>query len=94
MANAQRLTAERKTERMELRTTPKVRATIERAMAVSGLTAGDLAFEAARRVIEDQERMERMVLADADRDLFVRAILNPPEPAPRLVAAMKRLRTA
>lgn len=94
MANARRLTAERKTERMELRMTPKVRATIERAMAVSGLTAGDLAFEAARRVIEDQERMERMVLADADRDLFVRTILNPPEPAPRLVAALKRLRTA
>ncbi|MGH9579026.1 MAG: DUF1778 domain-containing protein [Terriglobales bacterium] len=33
-------------------------------------------------------------MADADRDLFVQAILNPPEPAPRLVAAMKRLRTA
>ncbi|MGH8251936.1 MAG: DUF1778 domain-containing protein [Steroidobacteraceae bacterium] len=91
MATAPRLPAERKTERMELRTTPTVRATIERAMAVSGLTAGDLAFEAARRVIEDQERM---VLADADRDLFAQAILNPPEPAPRLVAAMKRLRTA
>lgn len=94
MAPARRLTAERKTERIELRMTRKVRAMIERAMAVSGLTAGDLAFEAARRVIEDQERMERMVLSDADRDLFVRALLNPPEPAPRLVAAMKRLRTA
>jgi len=94
MANTQRLTAERKTERMELRTTPTARATIERAMAVSGLTAGDLAFEAARRVIEDQERMARMDLADADRDVFVRTILNPPEPTPRLVAAMKRLRTA
>lgn len=93
MTTARRLTAERKTERMELRTTRKVRATIERAMAISGLTAGDLAFEAARRVIEDQERMERMVLADDDRQVFVRAILSPPEPTPRLVAAMKRLRT-
>ena len=93
MPTTKRVTAERKTERMELRMTPKVRATIERAVAVSGLTAGDLAFEAARRIIEDQERMNRMVLADADRDLFVRAMLNPPEPAPRLVAAMKRLRT-
>jgi uncharacterized protein (DUF1778 family) len=94
MRTTKRVTAERKTERMELRMTPTVRATIERAVAVSGLTAGDLAFEAARRVIEDQERMNRMILADADRDLFVRAMLNPPEPAPRLVAAMKRLRTA
>ena len=94
MAASRRTAAERKTERMELRMTPRVRATIERAMSVSGLTAGDLAFEAARRVIEDQERMQRMVLADADRDSFVRAIMNPPEPAPRLVAAMKRLRNA
>lgn len=94
MAASRRPAAERKTERMELRMTPRVRAMVERAMAVSGLTAGDLAFEAARRVIEDTERMQRMVLEEADRDLFVRAIMNPPEPAPRLVAAMKRLRSA
>lgn len=87
----QQTSAERKSERIELRTTPSAREVIERAMAFSGLTAGDLAFEGARRVIEDQERM---VLADADRESFVHALMNPPKPAPRLVAAMKRRRAA
>lgn len=87
----QQAPTERKSERMELRTTPSVREVIERAMAFSGLTAGDLAYEGARRVIEDQERM---VLAGSDRESFVQALMNPPKPAPRLIAAMKRRRTA
>jgi len=29
---------------------------IQRAMAVSGLTAGDLAYEGARRVLDEHER--------------------------------------
>ena len=92
MANAtQQTSAERKSKRMELRTTPSAREVIERAMAFSGLTAGDLAYEGARRVIEDQERM---VLAGADRESFVQALMNPPKPASRLVAAMKRRRAA
>jgi uncharacterized protein (DUF1778 family) len=83
----QKTTPERKSERMELRMTPTARDAIERAMAFSGLSAGDLAYEGARRIIEEHERM---VLADADRDLLVQALLKPPNPAPRLVAAMKR----
>jgi uncharacterized protein (DUF1778 family) len=78
---------ERKSERMELRMTPTARDVIERAMAFSGLSAGDLAYEGARRIIEDHERM---VLADADRESLVRALMKPPKPAPRLVSAMKR----
>ncbi len=34
----------------------------------------------------------REVLRDADRDAFVEALLNPPEPAKKLVAALKRHR--
>jgi hypothetical protein len=44
---------EQKTERMELRVALSVRKTIERATAVSGLAAGDLAYEGARRILED-----------------------------------------
>ena len=40
---------ERKTARMELRVAPSVREIIERATAVSGLAAGDLAYEGALR---------------------------------------------
>src|SRR5438132_13730960 len=77
---------ERKTARMELRVAPSVRRLIERATAISGLAAGDLAYEGARRVLEDHERM---VLRGADREAFLKAVSEPP-PAPRLVAALRR----
>ncbi|HZZ34477.1 MAG TPA: DUF1778 domain-containing protein [Caulobacteraceae bacterium] len=80
---------ERKRERIELRVAPSAKRLIQRAMEVSGLTAGDLAYEGARRVLDEHERME---LSGADRDAFLKAIANPPEPAPRLVKALKRHR--
>jgi uncharacterized protein (DUF1778 family) len=80
---------EHKTERMELRVTPSFRKLIERATSVSGLAAGDLAYEGARRVLEDHERM---ILRGEDRDVFLKAISNPLPPAPRLVAALQRHR--
>lgn len=80
---------EHKTERMELRVAPSVRKLIERATAISGLAAGDLAREGARRVLEDHERM---VLRGADRDVFLEAVSHPPPPAPRLIAALRRHR--
>ena len=80
---------ERKKERLELRIAPSAKALIQRAMAVSGLTAGDLAYEGARRVLEEHDRM---VLTAADREAFLNAVLNPPEPADRLVAALRRHR--
>jgi uncharacterized protein (DUF1778 family) len=78
---------ERKTARLELRVAPSVRKLIERATAVSGLAAGDLAYEGARRVLEEHERM---VLRGEDRDAFLNAVANPPPPASRLVAALRR----
>jgi uncharacterized protein (DUF1778 family) len=80
---------ELKKERIELRVAPSAKQLIRRAMAVSGLTAGDLAYEGARRVLDEHERM---VLAGADRDAFLHAILNPPEPNAKLIAALRRHR--
>lgn len=80
---------ELKRARLELRVAPSAKQLIRRAMAVSGLTAGDLAYEGARRVLDEHERM---VLTGGDRDAFLDAVLNPPEPAGRLVAALKRHR--
>jgi uncharacterized protein (DUF1778 family) len=80
---------ERKKERLELRVAPSAKALIQRAMAVSGLTAGDLAYEGARRVLDEHDRM---VLTAADRDAFLDAVVDPPEPAERLVAALRRHR--
>ena len=78
-----------KTERMELRLAPGAKQVIQRAMAVTGLAVGDLAYEGARRILDEHERM---VLGGADRDAFLAAVLNPPEPTDELVAALKRHR--
>ena len=64
---------------------------IERAASISGLTPGDLAYEAARRVVEDHERF---ILRDEDREVFFRAVMNPPEPNAALIRAFKRHRAA
>jgi uncharacterized protein (DUF1778 family) len=84
-----RAARERKTERMELRLAPSAKQVIQRAMSATGLAAGDLAYEGARRVLEEHERM---LLTGADRDAFLKALLNPPEPTEALVAALKRHR--
>lgn len=78
---------ELKTERMELRLAPSAKQIIQRAMSVTGLNAGDLAYEGARRVLAEHERM---LLVGADREAFLEAVRNPPEPTDKLVAALKR----
>src|SRR5919108_2327947 len=77
-----RVARERKTERMELRLAPSAKQGIQRAMSATGLAAGDLAYEGARRVLEEHERM---ILTGADRDAIPDALLNPPEPTEALV---------
>lgn len=80
---------ELKKERIELRVAASAKALIQRASAISGLTAGDLAYEGARRVLDEHERM---VLTGADRDAFLDAVRKPPAPASRLVEALRRHR--
>ena len=80
---------ELKKERIELRVAPSAKLVIQRAMEVSGLTAGDLAYEGARRVLDEHERM---VLVGADRDAFLAAVAEPPAPTEKLVAALRRHR--
>jgi uncharacterized protein (DUF1778 family) len=80
---------EYKTERLELRVAPSAKKVIQQAMSVTGLAAGDLAYEGARRILDEHQRM---VLSGADRDAFLAAIERVPDPAPRLVEALKRHR--
>jgi len=82
-------TREIKRERIELRIGASAKQLIQRAMAVTGLTAGDLAYEGARRVLDEHERM---VLSGADREAFLEALRNPPEPTEKLIAAFRRYR--
>ena len=88
-ARTTRPARELKKERIELRVAGSAKALIQKAMAVSGLTAGDLAYEGARQVLDEHQRM---VLAGADRDAFLAAVLGPPEPTDKLVAALRRHR--
>ncbi len=77
---------ELKKERMELRITASHKAIIQQAMAISGRTAGDLAYEGARQVLEQHERM---VLRGVDKKVFLDAVLNPPKPKKKLIDALK-----
>ena len=80
---------EYKTQRLELRLAPSAKKVIQQAMSVSGLAAGDLAYEGARRLLDEHQRM---ILAGADRDAFLAAVDRNPEPSPRLVEALRRHR--
>lgn len=82
-----------RTERTEARLRPEQKARIEHAAQLKGLSLSDFivqnADEAAIRVIQEYESW---TLDKQDRDLFVQALLHPPEPSPRLYAAAKRYR--
>ncbi len=80
---------EAKRKRIELRVGASARQLIRRAMAVSGLTAGDLAYEGARKVLDEHERM---VLTGSDREAFLKAVAAPSPPNKKLVAALRRHR--
>jgi uncharacterized protein (DUF1778 family) len=80
---------EYKTQRLELRLAPSAKKVIQQAMSITGLAAGDLAYEGARRLLDEHQRM---VLSGADRDAFLAAMDRKPDPAPRLVEALKRHR--
>ena len=79
---------ELKTERLDLRVAPSAKLIIQRAMAVSGLTAGDLVYEEARRILDEHERM---VLTRADRDAFLAAAREPSKSAKDLQAALRNV---
>jgi uncharacterized protein (DUF1778 family) len=80
---------ESKRERIELRVGASAKQLIHQAMAVSGLTAGDLAYEGARKVLDGHERM---VLTGSDREAFLKAVSAAPPPNNKLVAALRRHR--
>ena len=80
-----------RTERTEARLLPEQKKRIERAARLKGLSLSDFivqhADEAAIRTIQMHASW---TLEDKGRDLFVRALLNPPEPSARMKAAVKR----
>jgi uncharacterized protein (DUF1778 family) len=83
-----------RTERTEARLLPEQKKRIERAASLKGLSISDFivqhADEAAIKAIQSHTSW---TLNDRDRDVFVQALLNPPEPSARMKAAAKRYKT-
>ena len=78
------------TARLEARLPSDVHAMLKRAAQLQGRTLTDFvvaaASEAARKTIED---MEIIRLSAADQARLAEAVLDPPDPAPALVRALK-----
>lgn len=76
--------------RINLRTSLEVKNLIERAAAMTGATVSSFmlqnASEMARRVLGQQEII---TLSDRDRDAFLKALDNPPEPTQALIDLMR-----
>jgi uncharacterized protein (DUF1778 family) len=83
----------RKVARIEARLNPEQKRRIEYAARLKGTSISDFmvlsADDAAARAIQEHEVW---VLADRDREVFVRALLNPPAPSARMKAAAQRYR--
>jgi uncharacterized protein (DUF1778 family) len=80
-----------RTERTEARLLPEQKKRIERAARLKGLSLSDFivqyADEAAIRTIRSHTSW---TLEDRDRDVFVQALLNPPQPSTRMKSTVKR----
>jgi uncharacterized protein (DUF1778 family) len=80
-----------KRERLEARITPAQKRLIERAARLRGTSVTDFvvvsAQQAATEVIQD---FEVLSLRGRDQEIFVNAILNPPEPSAVMKAAAAR----
>ncbi|MEO8592407.1 MAG: DUF1778 domain-containing protein [Candidatus Solibacter sp.] len=78
-------------ERLEARISPEVKQLIQEAADLEGRTMSEFlitsAQAAAKKVIEEYQTMKLTV---SDRNAFVSALLNAPEPSPKLRAAAKR----
>lgn len=77
-------------ERLEARISSDKKSVLKNAADLSGRTLTDFvihsAYEAAVRVIQEFQQLH---LSVKDRDIFVKAILNPPTPNKKLLNAAK-----
>jgi len=85
--------AEGRTERLDARVTPEEKQVIETAASLRGISVTDLlrtsVRDAARRIIRENEVL---TLSERDSKTFVEALMNPPKPNKKLLAAAKRFK--
>lgn len=83
--------SERATARMNFRTKPHIKRTIQRAAALSGVDDSAFTLNAAyKAAIETIETHQRIRLSQADAEAIFAALDNPPPPTERLREAAKR----
>ena len=81
----------RKQERLEARVTPEQKRLIARGAALRGFSVTDFVVASAQEAANDAIRDSQILtLHDDARDVFVKAILNPPTPNRAARAAAKR----
>jgi uncharacterized protein (DUF1778 family) len=82
-----------KKERLEARTTSRVKRLIQRAAELEGRTVTDFMQDslkkAAENVIRKHEEETLIRLSKADSETFVRTLLNPPAPNKKLKRAAR-----
>ena len=80
-----------KSERLEARISPENKELFQRAADIQGRTLTDFVvsslISAANQIIQENEIM---VLSRKDQEIFVEALLNPPEPSEKLRLAAQR----
>lgn len=82
---------ERSNARMQFRIKPRVKATIHKAAALSGMDDSSFALNAAyRAALETISLYERTQLQAEDHAAFFAAIDTPPEPTEQLRTAFRR----
>ena len=84
---------ERSSERMNFRTKPRIKQTIQKAAALMGVDDSVFTMNAAyRSALETIEAYERTQLAPVDHDAFFSALDNPPAPTEKLRDAVAKYR--
>jgi len=87
------MTATTRTQRLEARVTPELKALLVRAAELQGTSLSDFitwhSRQAANCTIRDHERLE---LDTHEREVFVTALLNPPKPNEHLQSAAAQYR--
>lgn len=78
-------------ERLEARISSAKKLVLKNAATLSGISLTDFvinsAYEAAKQVIKEHEQLH---LTEADRNIFIQALLNPSNPSENLIKAAKR----
>ncbi|WP_425525975.1 DUF1778 domain-containing protein [Halotia branconii] len=89
--SSQEKSKQSKAERLEARISKEQKELFQRAAKIQGRTLTDFVISsllnAANQVIQENEMM---ILSRKDQEVFVEALLNPPEPSAKLKAAAQR----